>query len=156
SYGEALLPPTPLQTQRLALGGGSFLLANPDLKPERQRGWDAGADVEFGSRGSLSVTYYDQTARDLIEFVVVTQPFLEYQYQNVGRIRNRGAEFDGTLRMGTVLLRAQLAITNSRVGDLGPAYTGDLRVGGRPLMAPRYTGGASVVFAPWSSASLTA
>lgn len=156
SYGEAILPPSPQQTQRLDLGGGLFLLANPDLRPQRQRGWDAGADLTFGNRGSASLTYYDQTARDLIQFVTVTQPFREYQYQNVGRIRNRGLELEGKLEVGVARITGQFAVTDSRLVALAPVYTGDLRAGDRPLLVPRYTAGASVVATPWRNTTLTA
>ena len=156
SYGEAILPPSPRQTQPLALAGGSFLLANPDLRPQLQRGWDAGVDVSLGRSVSASLTYYDQTARDLIQYVTVTPPVLEFQYQNVGRIRNNGLELEATVNAGLARVTGQLAVTDSKVAALSPIYTGDLRAGDRPLLVPKYTGGATLTVTPWRHTTLTA
>jgi outer membrane receptor protein involved in Fe transport len=156
SYGEAILPPSPLQAQGRPLGAGSLLLANPDLKPERQRGWDAGVDIAFGSLASASLTYYDQTARDLIQLVIVKPPFREYQSQNAGSIRNKGVEFEGTLVAGPARITGQFAATDSRMVALSPLYTGDLRVGEHPFVMPTYTAGAALALVPWQSTTVTA
>ena len=51
-------------------------------------------DVVFGGRGAFSVTYYDQTANQLIEDVLIQgSPFLVFQYQNVGSVENTGIEW---------------------------------------------------------------
>jgi iron complex outermembrane receptor protein len=156
SYGEAILPPSPRQTQPLALAGGSFLLGNPDLKPQRQHGWDAGVDVSLGRSVSAGITYYDQTASDLIQFVTVTPPVLEFQYQNVGRIRNSGLELEATVDIGPTRATGQFAVTDSKVAELSPIYTGDLRAGDRPLLVPKYTGGATLTVTPRRRTTLTA
>jgi outer membrane receptor protein involved in Fe transport len=150
SYGQAIRPPTPGQTQA-SVGPNEARIANPLLGPERQRGWDAGIDLSFGTRGGLGATYYDQVATDGIQYVVVdlnvTPPVT--QYQNVGRVRNRGLELEGMLSVGSIAsLKGQFAITDSRIETTGPTYTGDLRVGDRPLLIPKYTGGATLTLSP--------
>ena len=53
-----------------------------------------------GGKGSVSVTYYDQVASDLIEGVTLnadTSPIVQ-QFQNLGRVRNQGFEFRGQLQ----------------------------------------------------------
>ena len=70
AYGRALRTPNPGEAAGSVLPT-SIQLANPSLGPEEQRGWDAGVDLAFGSRASLSVTGYDQTAIGLIAFLQV-------------------------------------------------------------------------------------
>jgi outer membrane receptor protein involved in Fe transport len=145
SYGEGIRPPGPGLSQNKVYGAGSFQLANAKLGPEKQTGWDAGLDLAVGSHASLSATYYDQVAEDLIQQVLVGAgaPLL-YQFQNVGRVRNRGLELEGTLDLRAARIRGQFAVADSRVETLAPGYTGDLRVGDRPLALPKYTAGASI------------
>lgn len=145
AYGRAIRAPSPGQAFG-EVGATLILLANPLLRPERQQGWDGGVDFVFGSRGSLSVTGFTQTAKDLIAFLQVgSTPLPTYQYQNVGRVANRGIELEGTLVAGPVELRAQYAYVRSRVEDLGTGVTPGAQVqpGDRPLGAPAHTAGAS-------------
>ncbi len=82
---------------------GCTVLGNPNLKPERQREYEAGFDVGlFGDRAMLEFTYYDQLTRD----VVLLRPLspssgFDVQYQNIGEISNRGIE----ITAGAELLR---------------------------------------------------
>jgi iron complex outermembrane receptor protein len=157
AYGQGIRAPLP--TQRDARQSASSLqLANPELGPERQLGGDGGLDLQFGRRASLGITYYDQTAIDLIDLVLVdasTSP-PSYQYQNVGRIQNRGWEFQGGLTFPQVALRGTYSLTNSTVRRLSPSYSGDLRVDDQVLLVPRRTGGASLTLAPLSGTTLSA
>jgi outer membrane receptor protein involved in Fe transport len=148
SYGEAIRAPT--ADQKVAsVSSLSIQLANPLLGPERQSGWDAGADLYFGTRGSLGVTYYDQTVKDLID--AVTDPAAEtftLQWQNVGRIKNAGWEFEGQLALGIVRLGGTFSVVNSTVRSLSPTYSGSYQIGDRVNGVSRYTGGVSMTVAP--------
>jgi outer membrane receptor protein involved in Fe transport len=157
SYGESIRPPAVGQGDALSTATQEQL-ANPTLAPERQRGWDAGADWVFGTRGSLGITYYRQVALDAIQLVDVNAGAVPpvRQFQNVGRVKNRGLELEGALRLGPAQLRAQYAITNSTPEDLGPGYTGDLRIGDQVIGIPKYTGGGSVTVSPWVGTSFSA
>jgi vitamin B12 transporter len=148
SYGRALLPPTPIQRNPL-ISAGQQNIPNPLLAPQRQEGVDAGVDLEWGS-AVLGITYYHQTARDLIQRVLLNGSSTPqvFQWQNVGRVRNTGWEFEARLRWGPGELTAQYAIANSRIRDLGPNYTGDLRPGDRPLQTPHTTAGATFSVTP--------
>ncbi|HEU4643024.1 MAG TPA: TonB-dependent receptor, partial [Gemmatimonadaceae bacterium] len=103
SYGDAIRAPlaawkqytrTPYYTQ----------LANPALRPERQRGGDIGIDLVGGARWSIGVTYYDQTAADLLQLVVAdaTADVPTFHFENIGRIRNNGLELEGALHLSKV------------------------------------------------------
>jgi outer membrane receptor protein involved in Fe transport len=128
------------------------------LGPERQQGWDTGIDLTLGNRGGLSITYYDQTATDLIELVNVdlqSSPPTT-QYQNVGRVRNTGVEIEGRLSLGVVGLRAGYAYARSRIEQLQPGYTGDLQVGDQTLLTPKHTANAGVSLGPSKATTLSA
>ncbi len=71
-------------------------VANPDLKPERQREWEAGFDASFvDQRFGVGFTYYDQRTEDLLLERVFT-PSAGYAtiLDNVGVLRNKGIEIE--------------------------------------------------------------
>lgn len=156
SYGEAIKPPDPGLSESTPPSPQGYQIANPHLGPERQRGWDAGVDVNVGAPLSLSATYYDQTATDLIESVPVDSAGLVVQNQNVGRVRNTGVELQGAWVAGIASAQVQYAYTRARVEALGDGYTGDLRVGDQTLQTPHHTGGASVAISPWAGTHVAA
>lgn len=142
SWGRAIKPPAP----GAKVGFKSSFrdqLPNPNLGPERQRGWDAGFDVTIGSRGALGFTYYDQIADNLIDRVVHLTPVQTQQYQNVGRVRNRGVEVEGTFAAGGVRLQGQYGYARARVESLSPTYSGDLQIGDQVHLRPKHTFGLS-------------
>lgn len=61
-------------------------VGNPDLKPERNLGWDVGLEKEFSHRLAISLTYFDSRYRQLIQF------YFGSGYQNIGRAQSRGLE----------------------------------------------------------------
>lgn len=75
---------------------------NPNLKPERQREWEAGVDVSvLNNRVGTSFTYYNQYVTDLL----LTRPFLPSagyasMLDNIGELSNRGVELE--LRTNTL------------------------------------------------------
>jgi outer membrane receptor protein involved in Fe transport len=157
AYGRSIRAPLP----GFAFGSVSpvsITLPNPLLGPERQRGWEGGFDVVVASEATLSVTGYDQTAENLILLVPIsTDPVPTDQYQNVGAVKNRGLEFEGTLAVsGQLQLRGQYAYVHSRIRDLGPAFSGDEQVGDTPSGVPTHTAGGVVTFLPWSKTAITA
>jgi outer membrane receptor protein involved in Fe transport len=131
-------------------------LANPELGPERQHGWDAGLDAGFAGGASLSLTYYDQTAEGLVQFVQLqSTPVITFQARNVGRVNNTGIEIEGTLPVGPVRLKAQYGYARARIEQLSPTYAGDLRVGDQTLMTPHHTAGASVAVSPFAGTNVS-
>jgi outer membrane receptor protein involved in Fe transport len=124
----------------------SINLPNPNIGPESQRGMDAGIELYAGGWGTLQATYYDQTAGDLIDQVLITPGAVPtYQFQNIGEIKNRGVELQGSLSPRPWLtLSGNFAMTTSRVQRLSPAYTGDLRVDDQLLSIPKRSGGANL------------
>ncbi len=147
AFGKAIRPPLPGQASAL-VGPFSRQLANPNLGPEEQKGWDGGLDLSFGSLGSLEVTYFNQRAAGLIDNVTLdasTTPPAQ-QYQNVGAIKNRGWEFQGQFAVGRLSLAGTYTITNSIVQQLSPSYAGDLQPGDQMLLIPKHTAGATASY----------
>ncbi len=156
SWGRAIRPPNP--GEKLGSKSSAVIyLANPTLGPERQQGWDTGVDAIFGNRGSLSVTYYNQTAENLIQLVRFSGDTVPTnQFQNIGGVKNTGVEAEGALQFGPAQLKGQYGYARARVARLAPNYAGDLRIGDQTLITPTHTAGASLSVAPFRGASVVA
>jgi vitamin B12 transporter len=111
SYGTAFRSPAFLDLY----GQSPFYVGNPDLKPEKARGWDAGVDYFLaGNRGVLSATWFDTRYRDLIVFDFGVFPGTT---ANVDRARTDGVELAGKFTLpGAVQVR--LAYTYLEAKDL--------------------------------------
>jgi outer membrane receptor protein involved in Fe transport len=155
SWGRAIRAPDP-GFKTAFVSAGQVVLANALLAPERQHGWDAGMDAVFGSHGSVSVTYYNQTADNLIDLEqLAAEPVVTYQYQNVGRVKNTGVEIEAGMSIGPLQLKSQYGYTRARVEQLALHYTGDLLVGDQTLAIPKHTAGASLSLTPHAGTTVS-
>ncbi|MEA1877497.1 MAG: TonB-dependent receptor [Bacteroidota bacterium] len=99
----------------------SINIGNPDLKPEKQSGYEVGGDLYFGDNFFLEVTYFDQLFQDGIQ----NDPSIddpetvkrEYWYTNFGEIINRGWEFAAKTNYGSLGINATYSILDSRWGQ---------------------------------------
>jgi TonB-dependent starch-binding outer membrane protein SusC len=86
---------------------------NPELKPERQREYEAGFDAAIpNSRASLEFTWYNKHSTDLV--LPVPLPLssgYSSQLQNVGSLTNKGVEIGLT----SLLLDSRMFQWNSRL-----------------------------------------
>ncbi len=70
-------------------------VGNPDLKPEKSRGFDAGIEQPFGhGRGTMSIIYYRNRFRDLIDFSPE-----QFRLVNRSRVRTQGIEAEGRSKL---------------------------------------------------------
>ena len=99
SYGTAFRSPSFLDLY----GQSAFYVGNPNLRPERARGWDAGVDFYFAQkRVTLSATWFDTDFTDLIASTPDFRSVI-----NIQRARTRGAELSAQASLpGAVELRA--------------------------------------------------
>lgn len=136
SYGTGFMPPS-----LAARFGSAFQNPNPDIRPERARGWDAGVDQGIlEGRGSLSVTWFHNALRDLIGFEGAEFPELG-QNVNVDRARTQGLEVSGRLAAGPVDARLSWAILSARsLSESDPSLS-------RLIRRPKYSLGADVALA---------
>lgn len=71
-----------------ALAENLFQFGNPNLRPERSKGWDVGVrQASFDDRVAIDCTYFRNDLTDLIIF-----DFTTYSLQNVGAARTTGVE----------------------------------------------------------------
>lgn len=99
SYGTAFRSPSFLDLY----GQSAFYTGNPNLRPEKARGWDAGVDYYLANkRGVLSATWFETDYTDLI---ASTPSFSSVE--NIQRARTRGAELNAqTVLPGAVRVQA--------------------------------------------------
>ena len=99
SYGTAFRSPSFLDLY----GQSAFYVGNPRLRPERARGWDAGADWYLANkRGTLSATWFET---DFTNLIASTPNFRSVE--NIQRARTRGAELAAqTTWPGAIEVRA--------------------------------------------------
>src|SRR5579883_1186470 len=97
---ESFRAPTLNELYRPFRVGNVETLANPALAAERYRGGQLGLDAALGRRGLVRATYFDGTVANAIINVTLaaTPALITQQRQNLGRLRSRGAEFDGRWR----------------------------------------------------------
>lgn len=93
----------------------SFVLANPDLQPEKSKGWDIGFEQAFGM-ASLEVIYFKNDIEDLITFVFDPNTFLSSP-QNVQQAETEG--YEAVLGFSPLAtLDVQLAYTRTETENL--------------------------------------
>ncbi len=129
SYGTGFNSPSFLELYGVATG----YAGNPDLRPERSRGGDAGLDWYLpGDAGVLSATWFANDYRDLIVFDFNVYPGTT---ANVGKARTDGVELEAKVRLFSgVELHASYTYLNAD----------DLTDGVRLLRRPRNSGSADL------------
>ena len=125
SYGTGFRSPSFLDLY----GQDTYYVGNPNLKPEKARGWDAGVDYFFPDKqGMLSATWFDTRCTNLVAYDFAVYPGT---VKNIGQARTQGLEFTGKFILpGTVNVR--LAYTYLEADDL--------TAGTRLLRRPRQSG----------------
>ena len=72
-------------------------LGNPDLAPERSRGYDIGIEQRFArDRAAIEATYFANHFDDLISLGPFDPVTFDAQYENIGETRASGLELAGT------------------------------------------------------------
>ena len=72
-------------------------LGNPNLAPERSRGFDVGFEQRFaGDRAAIELTYFANHFDDLISLGPFDPVTFNAQYENIGETRASGVELVGT------------------------------------------------------------
>jgi vitamin B12 transporter len=123
--------------------GGTFVIGNPDLDPERATSWDAGVEQSlWGGRVRASATYFGQRFRDLIQFTFTPPTPGGPNYLNVAAARADGVELEGRVHPAPGLsLGAHYTYLRTEVTDAGtlPADDAAFRLGDRLLRRPTHT-----------------
>lgn len=139
SYGTGVKNPTINELY----GYGSSYKGNPDLKPEKGKGWDAGIDQSLlGDRLSLGVTYFDQRISDEIGSTYVydagSGSYVGTPINDPTTSRHRGVEVELLAEpVDALTVRLSYSYTHARDGRTGqaevrrPAHQGSLDIGYR-------------------------
>jgi vitamin B12 transporter len=115
SFGTGIKEPTFLETT--ATG---FTVGNPDLDPEQSKVWDLGLVQEFGREGtSVSVTWFNQTLEDLIQYTFLPPEPGGPNFYNVAEARSRGVELEGTFPLGPLAFSGGYTYLDTEVLDAG-------------------------------------
>lgn len=124
--GRAFKEPTFDQTY-----SSGFTVGNPDLRPERALSWEAGIEQGIGARGSVSVSWFDQRFRDMIQFTSVAPG--TPNYHNVAGANASGLEVEASARLAASLrITGQYTWLDTKVTD--PGADSLTFAPGRPLL----------------------
>jgi vitamin B12 transporter len=115
SLGTGMKEPTFFETST-----SGFSVGNPALKPEESRVWEVGLVQELGSEGaSLSLTWFHQQLRELIQYTYLPPDPGGPNYYNVAEARSRGLELSGTLPVGPLQFTSGYTYLDTEVLDSG-------------------------------------
>ena len=116
-----------------------FARGNPNLDPERSRSWEAGFEYR-----SVTVTYFNQEFRDLIEYSFAPLPPDSVNYFNVGAASANGIETSITARLSpAIAFSLRYTYLSTRVEEsASPINPDGVFVPGKPLIRrPAHTVG---------------
>jgi vitamin B12 transporter len=139
SAGRGIKEPTFRQSYSLSM----FDLGNPDLKPERSRGFDAGIEQRFANdRVRAEATYFANHFDDLINTGQSNPVTFTSQYLNIGETRARGMELSAdAMAPGGVAVHAYYVWQDSKVINSVSSSTSPIFTKGKELYRrPRHSG----------------
>jgi len=110
AYGEGIAQPTFFDL--FGFFPGSFV-GNPDLRPERSRGFESGLRWTGGT-ATFGVTAFSNRLEDEIVDIFNSTTFLGSTRNVEGKSRRRGVELDGQYRLGAVTLGANYTFLDAK------------------------------------------
>lgn len=136
SWGEGFRAPTLFELNFDQFG----VTPNPDLRPERARGFDAGIEQKAGSV-LVRATYFRQRVRDQIDF-----DFVGSGYFNIDRVKSEGVEVETEWAIAD-FLEARLTYSFIDAKD---------ELSGLPILrTPKHSGSATITLKPSAALSLS-
>jgi vitamin B12 transporter len=118
------------------------ILANPHLKPEENRAFEAGFEQGFfGGKYQLSGVYFNNLFRNQIDFAITDPNTFAGQYQNIDESMAHGAEVQFTGKLSSRLsLTSAYVYTSSQI-LVQPFAFDPLHQPGQPLLRrPKHSG----------------
>lgn len=75
--------------------GGMAIVGNPDLKPEKSKGWEISYEQKFGDTTSAKLTYFDNKKEDAISYKIeMASPSQMGKFYNIDSTSSKGVEFE--------------------------------------------------------------
>jgi len=97
-----------------------FTTGNPDLRPEKSLVWDLGVEQTLGSSGaSISLSWFDQTFEDLIQYTGSPPEPTAPNFYNVAKASSRGLETEVQVPLGPLYLGGGYTYLDTKVLDSG-------------------------------------
>ncbi|HET7038268.1 MAG TPA: TonB-dependent receptor [Gemmatimonadales bacterium] len=123
--------------------GGTFVIGNPDLDPERSVSWEGGVEqAVWDGRLRVSATYFGQRFEDLIQYTFTPLEPGGPNYVNVAAARADGVELEARgYPLRGLSVGVQYTWLSTEVTDVGtlPADDAAFRLGDRLLRRPAHT-----------------
>jgi len=143
SAGTGIKEPTMLESYSIS----PFFLGNPDLKPERSRGVEAGIDQRLaGDRAKVEVTWFDNRFSDIISLRTDPATF-EAQFFNIGVTRARGVEVGvQAVPIPAIRARASYTLLDSEIVETTSPGNAPFAPGQWAVRRPRNSGAIGATF----------
>ncbi len=125
-----------------------LVLANPHLKPEENRAFEAGFEQGlFGGKYQLSGVYFNNLFRNQIDFAIIDPNTFAGQYQNIDKSMAHGAEVQLTGKLSSRLsLTSAYVYTSSQI-LVQPFAFDPLHQPGQPLLRrPKHSGSVLLTY----------
>src|SRR2546427_4635552 len=125
-----------------SFASGPFIIANPNLKAEENRAFEAGIQQDlFGGKYAFTATYYNNEFRNQIDFAIFDFNTFTGQYENINKSVAHGAEVEFHGRpWSRFSLDAGYSYTSTQILEQPFAFD-DLHQPGRPLLRrPKHSG----------------
>jgi vitamin B12 transporter len=128
--------------------GGSFVVGNPDLSPERATSWELGLEQMLAPAGvTVSASWFGQRFRDMIQYSYTPVTPGGANYVNLAAANADGLEVEATaIPLAGVRLTAQYTYLHTEVTDAGalPEDDAAFRQGDRLLRRPTHAAAATL------------
>jgi vitamin B12 transporter len=124
------------------------ILANPHLKPEENRAFEAGFEQGFfGGKYQLSGVYFNNLFRNQIDFAIIDPNTFAGQYQNIDESMAHGAEAQLAGKLSSRLsLTSAYVYTSSQI-LMQPFAFDPLHQPGQPLLRrPKHSGSVLLTY----------
>lgn len=125
SYGTGFRSPSLYELYAPALPMWGFLGGEPDLKPEKSRGWDVGLEQSIPSiKTTIGLSWFSNTFKDMIRYTTDPLTWSSY-YENAARAHARGAEITAALQpFENLQLKAAYTYTETEDDTIGSTTYG--------------------------------
>jgi len=134
--------------EELFVSDPPLVLANPNLKPEENRAFEAGFEQGlFGGKYQLSGVYFNNLFRNQIDFAIVDPVNFIGQYQNIDESMAHGAETQFAGRLSSrISLTSAYVYTSSQI-LVQPFAFDPLHQPGQPLLRrPKHSGSVLMTY----------
>ena len=134
--------------EELFVSDPPLVLANPHLRPERNRAFEAGFEQGlFGGKYQLSGVYFNNLFRNQIDFAIIDPNTFAGQYQNIDESMAHGAELQLAGKLSSRLsLTSAYVYTSSQI-LVQPFAFDPLHQPGQPLLRrPKHSGSVLMTY----------